>query len=213
MSIKNYLFPEIQKIYYSPINGEIQLIKFAGDLQLNVDGLLESGAVMARVWRDGLTHLLPKTFIPKSILMLGFAGGSAAKMLADRYPGVKITGVEIDPMMIQIAKDHFKIGKIPNLEIINQDAIKFINDCHLPTDNWDLVLADCFKGFDIPAEFSDIKLLKKAVSLTDNFLINRLYWDEHIPLTNQFLDEVKKHFSVATHRSYSNLVIKLQKDR
>ncbi len=208
MSIRNYLFPEIQKIFYSPLNGEIQLIKYAGDLQLHVGGLMESGAVMARVWRDGINHLLPKTFVPQNILLLGFGGGSAAFMLHRRFPKAKITGIEIDPLMIQIAKEHFKVDKIPGLKIINADAIEFIQSSS-GQDHWSLILADCFKGFEIPAAFSDIKFLKKAISLTDNFLINRLYWDEHLVLTNKFWNKVKKHFTVTAHRSYSNLVFKL----
>lgn len=210
MSLKNYFFPELIKVFYSRHNGEIQLIKFIDKYQIMVGGLMESGTVMERVWRDAIKHLLPKNYIPESVLILGFAGGSAAHMLHKHYSKAKITGVEIDPVMIDIAKKYFKVNEIPNLIIINENAITFIENHQPSAIRYSLILADCYKGHEIPQAFSDIKFLKKCVSSTDNFLINRLYWDKHIPPTDEFEEKISKHFSITSYRSFSNKVFLLK---
>jgi len=207
MSIKQYFSPELIKIFHSDHNGEIRLERFFNQFQLTVDGLLESGVVMVRVWRDSLARLLPKNFKPKNILMLGVAGGSAVKWLSQKWPKAQITGVEIDPVMIDIGKKYFELDKIPNFKLVNADAIKYIKNSQ---SRWDLILADCYKGYAVPAAFNDIKFLKKCVSLTDNFLINRLYWSEHIAPTDEFERKIRKHFSISSHRTISNKVFQLR---
>jgi len=42
----------------------------------------------------------------------------AAKIISEKFPNAKITGIEIDPMMVEIGKKYFGLEKIfnpPNL--------------------------------------------------------------------------------------------------
>src|SRR6478735_1480713 len=43
----------------------------------------------------------------KDALFIGLAGGTAARQIADAYPGVQIDGVEIDPEVAKFAKKYF----------------------------------------------------------------------------------------------------------
>jgi spermidine synthase len=84
----------------------------------------------------------------ESILVLGVAGGSVIKTLVNeiKYKG-KITGVEIDPEIIEIANTYFKLNEIPNLTIYIDDAFEFV----LKTNKtFDLIIIDIFQDTKMP---------------------------------------------------------------
>ena len=82
------------------------------------------------------------------ILLLGVAGGSVIKTLVDEieYKG-KITGVEIDPDMIQIANQYFELDKIKQLEIVIDDAFEFVLKSK---EKYDLIIIDIFEDIKMP---------------------------------------------------------------
>jgi spermidine synthase len=74
----------------------------------------------------------------KSILVLGVAGGSVIETLKKevKFDG-KITGVEIDATVVDIANKYFGLNKYDNLEIVIDDAFEFV----LKTkDTYDLII-------------------------------------------------------------------------
>lgn len=206
MSIKSLFVPEILKTYHSDFNGEIKLIRFAEDLRLDVGGLTQSGGVMVWIWSQAIHHLLPRDFQPESILFLGLGGGSVIKWLARRYPQTKLTAVEIDPVMIEIAREHFGIGKVKNLTLINDDAVNFVKQTK---EKFSLTLNDCYQGFKTPKGFEEIAVLKKMKAISDHILINRLYWDDFKIKTDDFVAKISPHFQIKSVYTASNLIISL----
>jgi len=172
MSLKHYLFPEVIKTYTSKINDKVEVVKFLGKLRLDMGGLTQSGEIIESIWNSGLS-LLPRSLQPIKILILGLGAGSAAKIISKRWPLSAITGIEIDPVVIDIGKKHFHLDKINNLEIINQDAIAFMKDKNTPSD-FDLILVDCYQGYHIPEALENIKFIAMLKSKTNHLLINRL---------------------------------------
>ena len=82
------------------------------------------------------------------VLILWVGGGSVIKTIVDKikFKG-KITGVEIDPEIIEIANTYFKLNTINNLEIVIDDAFEFI----LKTkDRYDLIIVDVFEDMTMP---------------------------------------------------------------
>lgn len=211
MSFKQLLAPETIATFHSDFNGEIQLIKFMNSLRLEVDGLTQSGDVMIWIWSQAIKNILPKDFSPESILLLGLGGGSSLFWLRRRFPKSHLTVVEIDPVMIEIAKKYFHIGRIKDLTIVNQDAVEFIRNCKLRTDHWSLILMDCYQGFKTPAGFVDIKVLLKMKRVGENVLLNRLYWDQHKTITDDFVAKISPHFKIKSVYTASNLIISLIK--
>ena len=139
-------------------------------------------------------------------MILGFGAGSVAKVIRKKWSKVKITGVEIDPMVIKIAKEYFKVDEIPNLQIINKDAEVFIKETKK---KFDLVLVDCYQGYKIPQIFENKKFLTSLKKISEVVLINRLFWDNHKQKTIKFLGELNKSFTTSTCRTPSNLVISI----
>ena len=207
MSIKNLFVPELVEQTSSKFNNDIRVYQFLNEYRLEIGGLTQSAQIMADIWQEGIKFLLPKNLKPKTIIMLGFGGGSTPKMLNKKYPKAKITSVEIDPVVIKLAKKYFKADSI-HQELINQDAVEFIKKLN-PNRVFDLVLVDLFLGFKIPEKFQDPKFLKLVKSHANVLLLNRLNWDSHEIDSMLFLDLLKQTFDPIIHKTTSNLIISL----
>ncbi len=206
MSLKAYFNPQVVETFKSKYNTKIQVVNFSGQLRLDMGNLTQSGQVIENIWSKAFKKLLFSAFKPEKVLILGFGAGSGAKVIAKKWPQAKITGVEIDPMVLKIAKEYFNIDKISNLKIINQEAEAFINKTKT---KFDLILVDCYQGYKIPPIFEDTKFLKLLKTKSKTILINRLFWDFHQQKTLNFLSKLNKSFTTNTCRTPSNLVISI----
>ena len=120
-----------------------------GELVLDSENTNYSYGSLQRILRYGLRNIGYKTIVDMDhILLLGVAGGSVVKTLVDEieYKG-KITGVEIDSDMIQIANDFFNLNQIKQLEVIIDDAFEFV----LKTkQKYNLIIIDIFEDTKMP---------------------------------------------------------------
>ncbi|MCD9573884.1 spermidine synthase [Flavobacterium soyae] len=120
-----------------------------GELVLDSENTNYSYGSLQRILRYGLRNIgYDKVVKMDHILVLGVAGGSVIKTLVDEinYKG-KITGVEIDPDMIQIANQYFNLNEIKQLEVIIDDAFEFV----LKTkDRYNLIIIDIFEDTNMP---------------------------------------------------------------
>ena len=101
----------------------------------------------------------------KEILILGVAGGSVVKTLVNeiKFEG-RITGVEIDKNIIEIANQYFKLNEIPNFEIVIEDAFEFIlknQKCY------DLIVIDIFQDTVMPNFLFEDYFTKKVIQSLD----------------------------------------------
>nr|SVE75013.1 EOG090X02SD [Daphnia dolichocephala] len=63
---------------------------------------------------------------PKSILVIGLGGGALCTYLHRVYPQFKIDGVEIDPTMVELAKQYFGFKPNENLRPHIADGLSFV---------------------------------------------------------------------------------------
>lgn len=208
MNILNYFLPKTYKFPDSKYNKNISVLNFINSTTLVVGGLVESGDVMTRVWKKALTKLLPKTFKPKKVLLLGLAGGCNAHLVNHYYPESKMTAVEIDPPMIDLGKKYFKLGKVKNLNIVIDDAIEYVKSLN-EEDKFDLIMVDCFIGKEIPKKFEAINFLKDLKKHGRFVLINRLWWQEHKTQTSNFFNSLSSRFYYIKTHTISNVIISL----
>ena len=84
----------------------------------------------------------------EKVLFVGGGGFSGPKSFLADYDGiVKIDVVEIDPIVVDIAKKYFLIPEDPKLEIITDDARVFLSQ----TDRrYDAIILDAYSGYEIP---------------------------------------------------------------
>ncbi|RYD21861.1 MAG: methyltransferase domain-containing protein [Verrucomicrobiaceae bacterium] len=69
--------------------------------------------------------LLRKEGPPKSILMLGLAGGTAYRVLRHLLPDCKLTAVDIDAEIISLAREHMELDAL-DIEIHTADAYPWL---------------------------------------------------------------------------------------
>ncbi|PKB18863.1 spermidine synthase [Flavobacterium sp. 5] len=145
----SYIIPiKIFKIN-SPLSKTIEVTWANGELVLDSENTNYSYGSLQRILRRGLKHFGFKKIVKmQHILVLGVAGGSVIKTLVDEihYEG-KITGVDIDSKIIEIANEYFELDKIKNLDIIIEDAFEFV----LKTkDKYGLIIIDIFQDTKMP---------------------------------------------------------------
>lgn len=133
----------------STISQTLEVTWTDGELVLDSKNTNYSYGSLQRILRKGLKFIgFERIQTMNKILVLGVAGGSVIKTLVDEihFEG-KITGVEIDKAIIEIANEYFHLDQIQNLEIIIDDAFEFV----LKTkDKYDLIIIDVFQDVRMP---------------------------------------------------------------
>jgi len=98
----------------SAVSNTLEVTWNNGELVLDSKNTNYSYGSLQRILRKGLKYIgfdRIRTF--ENILILGVAGGSVVKTLAEevKFKG-QITGVEIDPEIVEIANTYFKLNEI-----------------------------------------------------------------------------------------------------
>lgn len=191
--IFSYLIPI--KIYKkkSARSKTIEVTWANGELVLDSENTNYSYGSLQRILRYGLRNIgYDKVLEMDHILVLGVAGGSVIKTLVDEieYKG-KITGVEIDSEMIQIANQYFDLDKIKQLNIVIDDAFEFV----LKTkDHYDLIIIDVFEDTHMPNFLFEKFFLDRICTLLKNegfILFNTMILDEaHNVRNRKYISEI-----------------------
>lgn len=164
-----------------------------GELVLDSENTNYSYGSLQRILRYGLRNIgYDKVIKMDHILLLGVAGGSVIKTLVDEieYKG-KITGVEIDSEIIQIANQYFDLDKIKQLEIVIDDAFEFV----LKTKNkYDLIIIDIFEDIKMPNFLFESFFSERICFLLKNYgfvLFNTMILDEaHNVRNRKYISEI-----------------------
>jgi spermidine synthase len=182
----------------SPVNGKIRVLRSLGfGTYIQVENLTQSGGVVRDVWRTTLRKVASSKKNVARALILGLGGGSGALLVRKYWPKVKITGVDIDLMMVELGKEYLGLDKA-RVKIQIQDAHQFCTEYVIRNTKYDLILVDTYLGHHYPKKFESEKFLKLIFKLlTDDgvAVFNRLYWDKHRLLANKFEKKLEKIFS------------------
>lgn len=145
----SYLFPVNIFVKKSAFSKTLEVTWNDGELVLDSANTNYSYGSLQRILRTGLKSIgRDRILNMENILILGVAGGSVIKILVNEigFKG-KITGVEIDKTVIDLANDYFYLNEIPNLEIVIDDASAFVQKTK---DNYDLIIIDIFQDTIMP---------------------------------------------------------------
>jgi spermidine synthase len=183
----------------SKINGQVEVREdFFGKKSLLVGGISQSGHSVEKLWQKPLkivtSHQSPVT----SVLILGLGAGSVAKVIHNFFPKAKMTGVEIDPIMIKLGKKYFNLSTVKNLEIKIADAISLVTNHRSPVTNYDLIFVDLYVGDEVPEKANTdefIRSVKQLFSPSGTAIFNRLYYGEKKKEAEEFKTKLKKVFS------------------
>ncbi|TBX64819.1 methyltransferase domain-containing protein [Flavobacterium silvisoli] len=177
----------------SKISKSLEVTWNNGQLVLDSKHTNYSYGSLQRILRKGLKYIgFDRIRNFESILVLGVAGGSVIKTLVDeiKFTG-KITGVEIDEQIIDIAKEYFKLDTIPNLELVIDDAFEFVLKTKL---TYDLIIIDIFEDTKMPNFLFEDFFINRINSLLNphgfilfnTMVINKEHKERNLNYKNKF---------------------------
>ena len=198
----SYLIPIHVLQKNSSISKSIEVNWNNGQLVIDSKNTNYSYGSLQRILRIGLKKIGFETIQSmESILVLGVAGGSVIKTLVDEIKfKSKITGVEIDPAIIEIANTYFQLNQISNLSIIIEDAFEFV----LKTkETYDLIIIDIFQDTEMPNFLFEKFFINRIGDILNNrgyILFNTMLLNEKQNLRNKaYIQEFNtKSYSIFT---------------
>lgn len=158
----SYFLPINIKKEPSAISHTLEISWNNGELVLDSKNTNYSYGSLQRILRKGLKYIGYERIRKfKTVLVLGVAGGSVIKTLVEeiKFKG-KITGVEIDDKVVDLANQYFGLDKIRNLDLIVDDAFNFVLKSQ---ETYDLIIIDIFQDTNMPS------------FLFQDYFINRLH--------------------------------------
>ena len=131
---------------------------------------LNEGVVSHSAWRPDavltgrywdlflmLPPLLPRP--PRSMLVIGNAGGTIGRAYGRFYPGVAIDGVEIDPKLNEVARRWFGAGDNPRMHLIAADGRPYLE---LTKKRYDLIVVDAYRQPYVPFYLATTEFFRLA---------------------------------------------------
>jgi len=210
----SYFYPIKIHSQKSSLSQSLEVTWANGDLVMDSLNTNYSYGSLQRILKLGLKNIgFAKIKKMDHILILGVAGGSVVKTLVDdiEFKG-KITGVEIDSEIIEIANQFFKLNEIPQLQIIIDDAFEFVLKT---TEKYDLIVIDIFQDIKMPnflfeSYFIDricFLLKSKGVVLFNTMLLNQAENIRNQKLISEFKKENFTIKSIPRVENHNELIV------
>lgn len=182
---------------FSEINGELIVIRdITYGTYIRGGGLPQSGGLAEIIWKSTLRKVRNLKPDIESNLIIGLGGGSIAKLIRKDWPNAKITGVDIDPVIVNLGKKYLKLDG-SNVDIFIEDAERFINKEVGKNKKYDLICFDTYVGDTFPKRFESVYLIeqvKKILSKNGIVIFNRLYGSEDRDIAINFEKVLLKVF-------------------
>jgi spermidine synthase len=206
------MFKKILSFFYpitvynksSNISKSLEVTLYNGKTLLNTKNTNYSYGSLQSVLKKGLLTI-GQSEISKmdSVLVLGVAGGSVVKTLITDFKFTKsITGVELDPEIIEIANSYFDLDKVTNFKCIIDDAEQFVATSK---ELYDLIIIDIFKDTEMPEFLFQerfINSVKQRLNKNGFIIFNMMLLD----ISKK--DKIEKYLNHFEAQNYSKNVLK-----
>ncbi|CAL2050070.1 unnamed protein product [Caenorhabditis brenneri] len=137
----------------------------------------------------------------KTILEIGLGGGSLDMFLHQLNPKLNITAVELDPVVVDIAREWFNVGEDRTRRTIVADGLEFVKRAEKKGDKYDVVFLDaCDSSVTIPCPSKLFRTpeiyntFSEIVKSTGALIVNILSQDEESPEAMQIVEDLSQHF-------------------
>lgn len=208
----------------SKYNGHIKIVDIASTRKLVVDNVVQSlnfssPSVPKLYWGKVIQILKENAADLNNVLILGLGGGTLVHLIAQQFPGVRITSVDIDQTMADIANNYFDLGSVPNHRVIVDDALRLVVEPQkygINENEFSVVIVDIYVGESYPdlgKSGNFIAALRNLIAPGGLIIFNRIYREEHQEDVNMFIDYVSDFFSgvknlvVAGYTNSDNVLI------
>lgn len=182
----------------SSFSGKITVISgVAFGKYIQVGGLTQSGGIIKSIWNKSLKEVKNKKNDVKTCLVLGLGGGSVVDVIHKYWPDVKITAVDIDPVMVELGEKYLGLNR-NDIKVEIGDAYEKSKSIFKSKISFDLISIDLYNGDVFPPKFEKLEFLKLILKLlTENGIavFNRLYYGEKRSQSVKFGNLLSKVFS------------------
>jgi predicted membrane-bound spermidine synthase len=145
----------------------ITVTEAGGVRNLRFDATRQSGIVLA----DGITSAvrypdyvqLAMALKPdaRSALVLGLGGGLVSKRFWHDYPEMRVDSVEIDPVVVDVARRYFAFPTDPRLRVFTQDARRYVQTTK---GIYDIVVLDAYYADALPFHLTTQEFFRETKS-------------------------------------------------
>lgn len=154
----SYFYPLTKKVH-SDYSGTLEITWYNGKKHLDTKNANYSYGSLQRILKFGLEKINLKQV--NSVLLLGLGGGSVIETLRNDFLYSKtITAVDIDSVVIDIAKNEFKLKDDAQLQIVCEDALLFMQ---ANNNQYDLIIIDLFIDTEVPMAFLALPFWKHVI--------------------------------------------------
>ena len=184
--------------------GMLELTWEYGRLVVNSPHANQSFGSLHRVWRQAFRDGGIARRVPKSVLILGYGAGSAAQILRNElHLTPRITGVDQDPRMFDIARRYFPLKGLPPEDLALADAFDYVREARGP---YDLIIVDLFQDLEFADGICDpgfLRTLRRLAPAPGRILLNTVAHDEKADRRSARLgEELRLVFTEVTEHHY-----------
>jgi spermidine synthase len=148
----------------SAISSELEVWFQNGRYVLHSPDANYSYDTLHRVFQKAFKKLSVRKLNPERVLILGFGAGSIAGILCDEMKlKPRITGIELDPEVVSLAKKYFQLERFTHLDLVITDAAQFVQSFKLTVN---LLVSDVFIDKTIPEHVLSEAYVQNLVRLT-----------------------------------------------
>ncbi|MBU6374322.1 MAG: fused MFS/spermidine synthase [Alphaproteobacteria bacterium] len=116
-------------------------------------------AVLPVEYTRYITAALAYPPAPKRLLEIGLGGGRTISYLHRFMPQLDITGVEIDPGVVAMAKKHFGVREDARLRLVVADGRRAVNEAKTP---FDVIMVDAYRGTWVPETLTTVEFFTEV---------------------------------------------------
>lgn len=101
---------------------------------------------------------------PQRVLMVGLGGGQISNYLFDRFPGIEIDAVDIDPEVVRLAQRWFNVPRDEPRYRVHVDDRRLFVEKALPGVLWDMIILDAFRGVFVPYHLKTVEFYQAVLA-------------------------------------------------
>jgi spermidine synthase len=140
-------------------SGTVRNLRFDATRQSGID--LTDGVTSAVRYPDYMQLSMALKPDASRALVLGLGGGLITKRFWHDYPEMKIDSVEIDPVVVDVARRYFAFPTDSRLRVFTQDARRYVQTT---TDAYDIVIMDAYYAEALPFHLTTQEFFREAKS-------------------------------------------------
>jgi spermidine synthase len=193
--------PRILDEVDSAYNGRIRVVHIGSTKKIQVDNIVQSvnwdSPICNRLYWGRVIEILREEKPDlERVLVLGLGGGTLIHLISQNFPNAMIHSVEIDPVMVEVARKHFDLDSIPNHKAIVADAMKVVvepESFDISKFSFDALIVDIYVGEtypDLGKSGNFVSAIKRLVKTDGLIIFNRIYVEHHQDDVNSFINYV-----------------------